>query len=547
VPLLTALATDRGDALEPMFRCDPVPAARFLQSACAHEPTNMAAPLREVLGRLCGEPLATWIRGAFDPIADVPAGAAVSHSCLQAVDFCCAVGDAAQQAWLRRCTTRPSLEKAVLDASGGSGDNASGPELLDMHPDWVHLFGLVSRIGMLVLAATESSYESVLRSSRTLAELRRKERQRYATDHLKQTVRLGVDLSFPVPLQRALEDLALRTGSRSRSDGKMQLDELSHVLSQAGETAWRQCMTERPRHAMRGPQEIPSDNDTSGKANRIDGAAVPPMQTIPALSGAPLTLNVVADLADLVAQRHRLTARLTDEKLESLAEFAAAASHEFNNPLAVIYGRAQLLLGEECDPERRRALLTIATEATRIHEMLAYLMLFARPPEPHPEVIDLAGQIKRTIDEVRPSAARQATNVEFCDPNRRCWVAADPVQMHVLVGALIRNALESVGHGGNVQLAIERATQGREIVLSVSDDGPGLTEADRRHLFDPLYSGREAGRGMGLGLAKCWQIVQNHGGSIGVCDSSDGRTRLCVHLPAAEPVPSDQSHRQALP
>src|SRR6478752_5710914 len=75
---------------------------------------------------------------------------------------------------------------------------------------------------------------------------------------------------------------------------------------------------------------------------------------------------------------------LEAEKLESLAEFAAGAGHEINNPLAVISGRAQLILRQEKNPERRRELAVINSQALRIHEMIADLMLFARPPRPRP-------------------------------------------------------------------------------------------------------------------------------------------------------------------
>ncbi len=75
-------------------------------------------------------------------------------------------------------------------------------------------------------------------------------------------------------------------------------------------------------------------------------------------------------------------AALEAEKLEALAEFAAGAGHEINNPLTVISGRAQLLLRDEKDPERRRTLALIRAQAVRVNEMIADMRLFARPPEP---------------------------------------------------------------------------------------------------------------------------------------------------------------------
>ena len=87
---------------------------------------------------------------------------------------------------------------------------------------------------------------------------------------------------------------------------------------------------------------------------------------------------------------------------------------------------------------------------------------------------------------------------------------ADPVQIGVVLHALIRNALEAIGREGVVEISIRRTPVGAEV--SVADDGPGVLPEERRHLFDPFYSARQAGRGLGFGLSKAWRIVTNHGG-----------------------------------
>src|SRR5437773_12387659 len=95
-------------------------------------------------------------------------------------------------------------------------------------------------------------------------------------------------------------------------------------------------------------------------------------------------------------------ARLEEEKLAALAEFAAGAGHEINNPLAVICGRAELLLREETHPERRRDLATIHAQARRIYEMIADLMLFARPPQPALAPVDLDGLLVELARDLEP-------------------------------------------------------------------------------------------------------------------------------------------------
>ena len=248
-------------------------------------------------------------------------------------------------------------------------------------------------------------------------------------------------------------------------------------------------------------------------------------------SAADLLPALTAKLARLAALENRFDDVLQTEKLEAMAEFAAGAGHEINNPLAVIAGRAQLFLRGETDPERGRALALINVQAMRIYEMIADMRLFARPPQLEPQRLDLALLVDRLIEELAPAAIQQETAICRRGDPGPLEIEADPVQLLVAVRALCQNSLEALGHQGHVELAVRRAGLGAEI--SVSDDGPGIPLDQRRHLFDPFYSARQAGRGLGLGLSKCWRIVTLHGGRIGV-ESGPGQGALfTIYLPPA--------------
>jgi signal transduction histidine kinase len=101
----------------------------------------------------------------------------------------------------------------------------------------------------------------------------------------------------------------------------------------------------------------------------------------------------------------------------------------------------------------------------------------------------------------------------------------DPEQFQVVLVELLRNAIRAVGPGGQIGLrARSRTWQGRDwLELDLLNNGPELTPAEREHAFDPFFSGRDAGRGLGFGLTKCWRIVTGHGGRIGV-HSTSGQT-----------------------
>lgn len=242
---------------------------------------------------------------------------------------------------------------------------------------------------------------------------------------------------------------------------------------------------------------------------------------------AATDLKVVQPLSDfsarLIQQLRLMSTRvanseeLRDLKLEALAEFAAGAGHEINNPVATIAGRASLLLRGETDPERRRALETIGGQAYRIRDMIGDAMTFARPPEPQLQTISPASLIKDVLDSLEESRKQQESAIEF-DLDESLQLCADPEQFRVVVSCLIRNSLEAPQRGGHIQIQLSRNAD--SVMLLVSDDGPGLDEIEREHLFDPFFSGRQAGRGLGFGLSRCWQILRQHGGSLEVekCD-----------------------------
>jgi signal transduction histidine kinase len=190
-------------------------------------------------------------------------------------------------------------------------------------------------------------------------------------------------------------------------------------------------------------------------------------------------------------------------------------------------------LREETDPERRRALALMNAQAMRVYEMIADMRLFARPPQPEPEPIELVGLIDRLIEDFAPRAAQQETIVCRRGDAGPLEIEADPAQLSVAIRAMCQNALEAIGSGGHIEIALEQ--HAREVQIRVSDDGPGIAPEERRHLFDPFYSARQAGRGLGLGLSKCWRIVTNHGGRIDVESQPGHGAMFTITLPRRQP------------
>jgi signal transduction histidine kinase len=218
-------------------------------------------------------------------------------------------------------------------------------------------------------------------------------------------------------------------------------------------------------------------------------------------------------------------------KLDALKELAYGASHEINNPLANISMRAQSLIPGEIDPERRRKLAQIHVQAMRAHEMIADLMLFARPPKLILATVDARVIANGQISQIQSRALDQGTALVLETASTECAIHADADQIAVALRALIINALEALGGGGQVAVGVGHS--GDLVHISVADNGPGVPEAVRAHLFDPFFSGREAGRGLGFGLTKAWRIVTDHSGDLSHHPTPNGGATFVIVLPAA--------------
>ena len=222
-------------------------------------------------------------------------------------------------------------------------------------------------------------------------------------------------------------------------------------------------------------------------------------------------------------------AAVFEARLEAVRAFAYGAGHEINNPLANIAARAQALLVDERDPERRRKLATIVDQAFRARDMIGGLMVFARPPRPCPAAVDLRDLLRPVVEAARPAADAKGVRLDYGPPPAPVMVRIDAAQVGEAVRALVANAIEAADEAGRVVIEAEAGVVGCRLI--VDDDGPGMGGEATRMAFDPFYSGRDAGRGIGLGLPKALRLIESNGGGLTI-DSRPGRgTRVVVTLP----------------
>lgn len=219
-------------------------------------------------------------------------------------------------------------------------------------------------------------------------------------------------------------------------------------------------------------------------------------------------------------------------KLDALKELAYGASHEINNPLANIAARAQTLLRDESHPERRRALEAIHQQALRAHEMISDLMLFARPPQLVLDEVELRGLLEQASQSLKAEAAARQIEIAVSLPAQPIVIQGDEEQLTVALKALLINANEAIGREGQISVLLrqEMIADQKRAVIEIADTGPGIAPEIREHIFEPFFSGREAGRGLGFGLSKCWRIVTEHHGEIVVSSQPGAGASFTVYL-----------------
>ncbi|HVL13906.1 MAG TPA: HAMP domain-containing sensor histidine kinase [Gemmata sp.] len=247
---------------------------------------------------------------------------------------------------------------------------------------------------------------------------------------------------------------------------------------------------------------------------------------------------LVARLEEQVDHLHRVAAelgeqagaRLRDAKLAGLAELAAGAGHEINNPLAVISGTAQRLLRWEDDPDRRDSLQVIVRQTHRIAGILRDLMTFARPPRPHARAFTAAELLAALTTELSGLAEDRRALLEVEESPAGIMLEGDPGQLGEAVRAVVRNAIEASPPDGWVKVAVASPDDSCEVTITVEDSGPGLSGEVAEHAFDPFYCGRSAGRGRGLGLSTAWQLVRQNGGDLSYQPDADSPTRFVFTL-----------------
>lgn len=238
--------------------------------------------------------------------------------------------------------------------------------------------------------------------------------------------------------------------------------------------------------------------------------------------------------------RVRTKQAVRSEQLASVGFLAAGVAHEINNPLASIAICAESLesrLSESLDEnDQQRGVIgdylrMIQNEAFRCKGITGKLLDFSRAGPGVRENTDLGELIRDVIDMIGHLEKYQRKQVEF-NPAAPVRADVNPQEIKQVVLNLLSNALDCSNDGGTVRVSL--GSDGQFVLLEVADDGCGMTPEILEHVFEPFYTRRRGGQGIGLGLSITYRIIADHGGEIEAhSDGADRGSTFRVRLPLA--------------
>jgi PAS domain S-box-containing protein len=288
-----------------------------------------------------------------------------------------------------------------------------------------------------------------------------------------------------------------------------------------------------------------SRSEAEGVVERPDHRQVPvSIVTAPLFDRAGRVEAAVAVLRDLSRIRQLEAEVRRGETLASAGRMAVGLAHEIRNPLGAIRGAVQLL-GRELGPESSLHAYTrvLLAEVDRVNRIIEMLLNLAKPAPIHPVPLNLHQLLERiALLSEATARAQRVTIVRRYDPSLPPILGDEDRLMQVFHN-LVRNAIESMADGGQLML-ITRVSFGQlfgkvdlgsgqrtMVEVLVTDEGAGIPAAARARIFDPFITTKNSG--LGLGLAICHQVLEQHRGAIQV-DSAEGRgTTVTCFLPIA--------------
>jgi two-component system, NtrC family, sensor kinase len=203
------------------------------------------------------------------------------------------------------------------------------------------------------------------------------------------------------------------------------------------------------------------------------------------------------------------------EKLASIGTLAAGVAHEINNPMTVILGFTEHLLGQtESLPEVHETLQIIEDEGLRCKKIIENLLTFARAPERTETQADVNSIMEKTLAVVKNTLLTKKVRLETSLAPGLPLAQGDPQELRQVFINMINNARDAMTGGGLLKVSTNLTPDGNRLAIEFTDTGNGIPREAQTKIFDPFFTTKETGKGTGLGLSTSYGIISKFGGTI---------------------------------
>ncbi len=280
------------------------------------------------------------------------------------------------------------------------------------------------------------------------------------------------------------------------------------------------------RRVTRPLAELTGAAETVGSGGRLASAV--PVRSRDEIGTLTAAFNRMA--ADLKRAEREL---VEAAKFSFAGELAAGVAHEVRTPLGVLRSSAQLLEAslEVEDEESRELLRLLRDEVDRIDRVVSALLELGRPREMHSELAPLGQILFRAADFVEAQARQKGITIKRQPTDPDPVILCDPELIYQVALNLLVNAVQILGKGGSVEIILLAARDGYA-GFEIHDDGPGMNAEVRARVFEPFFTRRQGGAGLGLTFVQ--RVVQEHRGRVSVESAVEQGSVFRVLLPLAQ-------------
>ncbi|MCZ8523911.1 MULTISPECIES: ATP-binding protein [Paenibacillus] len=264
--------------------------------------------------------------------------------------------------------------------------------------------------------------------------------------------------------------------------------------------------------------------------NSLDHRTICLFDAMPIFGDRGSLIGAYAQFRD-ITERYDLEKQIiTSEKFSAIGKLAAGLAHEIRNPLTSVMGFIYLLRERSTSESELGYLDLIYAELESMKHLVSDFVMMAKPGSPDRKDVIIEDLLRDTVRFMESQAKLNSSTITDAIQTEGTQMRIDPVQIKQVLINLVQNALEAMPDGGDVKVESRLLIHPKNrYLITISDEGTGMTDDEMREVMNPFFTTKEAG--LGLGLSTCYRIIENHKGILSFTSQKGRGTKFTIDLP----------------